>query len=223
MSTQELRPGLELPSRIIERESARSAGIALLIVGVGKAKNGDNQTDPLYWTVRELEDKPSTSKYAGDISIPAETRKIGETRASNVLGALAEFCDDGVLACAREHLFLIDGVFKEKGIWVNGNPVDISVLIYDGDVTLDFIPHDNAEVNPNGWLHRSEILEKDRVRTVLFQAISVDVNEGLSLRALETYYNNPQLLKPVFPADFNSMEDFYRERELLMDVPLRSV
>src|ERR1039457_2255125 len=77
-----------------EGEVRQSIGVALLIVGVDAHRNGDNATDPLIWTIVELEAKPETDKVPGEISVPAETIKIGEGRNANILGALAEFCDD---------------------------------------------------------------------------------------------------------------------------------
>src|SRR6266540_3769447 len=77
-----------------ETELRQSIGVALLIVGLDPKKNGDNLTDPLLWTITELQAKAQTEKRAGEISIPAETKKRGEGRMENILGALAEFSDE---------------------------------------------------------------------------------------------------------------------------------
>jgi hypothetical protein len=204
-----------------ELERVRSAGIALLIVGFNPRLNGDNARDPLIWTIVEREGKTDTGKRAGDISVPAETRKIGEDRSSNVLGALAEFCDDGSFPYVRRHLLLAPGVFNERGIKVGSIEVDMSVLVYDGSLDYSFTPLNSSEVSPNGWLNRSQIERMQGVRSVLGQAIAIDRAEGLSAQALEAYYINRSLLKPAFPINFRSMGDFYRRREMFEDVPLK--
>ena len=224
MSTQETRPGMESyeAPQIINHENERtlSAGIALLIVGFDSARNGDNAQNPLFWTIKELESKPETKKRAGEISTPAETRKIGETRESNVLGALAEFCDDASLDYVRKHLFLAEGVFRERVININGNMVDLSVLIYDGDLDYPISPLNSTEVSPNKWLSKDQIQTEEGVRPVLGKALGQDLSEGLSSGIIETYLNHPEKLTPVFNEEFASLSEFYRNRELFIDVPL---
>ncbi len=225
MAMERLGPGIitvpDSQPRAQELEQTQSAGIALLIVGLNPRLNGDNARDPLIWTIVELEVKADTGKKAGDLSVPAETRKIGEDRASNVLGALAEFCDDSNLSYVREHLFLAPGVFNERGIKVGNIQVDMSVLVYDGALGYSFTPLNSSEVSPNSWLRRSQIEGMHDVRSVLNQAIEIDKTGGLSAQALEAYYTNPSLLKPAFPINFRSMGDFYRRREVFEDVPLK--
>jgi len=225
MSLPEQRPGVissldDLPRVLEVVEQRSSSGIALLIVGLDPRLNGDNIRNPLIWTITERQDKPDTEKRAGDLSVPAETRKIGEDRLSNVLGALAEFCGDNDLPYVREHLFLLNGVFRERGINVRGIQVDMSVLVYNGLIDFQFNPLNSTEVAPNRWIHRDEIPGMGNVRSVLRQAIEIDRQEGLSSRVLDTYHEHPELLKPAFPVELRSMGDFYARREIIGDIPL---
>ena len=203
-----------------EGEIPQSIGIAVLVVGVDKTRNGDNSNDPLIWTIKELEAKTETGKKPGEISIPAETRKVGETRKDNVLGALAEFCDDTSLDYIRQHLFLAQGVFGEKVINVNGNSVDLTVLVYDGDLSLPLSPLNSSEVSPNGWMHKSEIQDSEGVRSVLRQAIEQDTYHSLSANVLNIYSNKRGELSPVIDDNFTTISEFYRRRETLPDMPL---
>ncbi len=228
MSAQETpRPGrfVSAPDlHLIVPESAeqvKSAGVALLIIGIDPGLNGTNAIDPLIWTITELEGKPATGKKAGEISVPAETRKVGEDNLSNMIGALPELCSDDELAYVREHLFIAEDVFRDKAIRPGGNlQVDMAVLVYDGALSLRFSPLNSSEVAANGWVHRSEIIKMTNVRSILSQAVGIDMQEGLSAQALEIYHEHPELLKPAFPADFKTMADFYEKREMLEDVPL---
>jgi hypothetical protein len=210
-------------NRIINNESecSKSAGIALLIIGLDPLRNGDNTVNPLFWTIKELENRLETNKKKGDISIPAETRKTGETRSMNLIGALAEFCDDATLPYVREHLFLADGVFRQKCINVNGNLVDVSVLIYDGNLSLPINPYNNTEVMPNAWLSRNEIGSLENIRDVFSQALEIDLKEGLSKSITDIYYTNPSSLKRVIPEDIETIAEFYRIRESIGDIPLK--
>src|ERR1035437_6844688 len=177
MSRLELQSGLDLGIYTPEVERVRSAGIALLTVGLDPRRNGENQRNPLIWTIKELQDKPVTQKRAGELSIPAETRKTGEDRFSNLLGAMAEFCNDAALPYVREHLFLVKDLFKERCLTINGNLVDLTVLIYNGELGYPLTPLHVSEVGSNGWAHKSAIQNADGVRTILSQALDVDTTQ----------------------------------------------
>ena len=224
MSFPELRSGIILsPDGILtspDVDRNRSVAITLLVVGLDSRRNGDNQNDPLLWTIKELKDKQNSHKKAGEISIPAETRKIGEDRSSNLLGALSEFCNDDNLFYARKHLFVIDGLFIERGVNIKGNLVDVSVLLYDGSLDYPFVPLNNGEVEANSWLRRDQIQGAEGIRSVLSRAVELDIAAGLSSRAIELYYTQPTMMKPAFPINFKSMGQFCVSRELFPDIPL---
>lgn len=203
-----------------ETEAGQSIGTALLIVGVDPKRNGDNAADPLIWTIMELQAKAETEKHRGEISIPAETKKLGEHRVANILGALAEFCDDSSIPELRDHLFLADGSYREKGIIINGHPVDLAVLVYNGPLDISLTPESASEVSGNGWVNRNRIRSMEGIRSVLTQAVELDMTEGLTRRALEAYYSGSGMTG-VFSPEF-SMRTFYERREALRDVPIYS-
>ena len=203
-----------------EGEVRGSIGVTLLIVGFDSHKNGDRITNPLIWTIRELQSKPDTDKVAGELSIPAETKKAGESRTANILGALAEFGDDQSLEYLRDHLFLIKDAYVERGIIIRDNPVDMAVLVYDGSLDINFNPVCNLEVSPNGWMSRNMIQEATGVRSTLKQAIELDITRGISARVIEAYCTSPENRVPVFSSDISSIRDFHDQRELSPDVSI---
>lgn len=201
-----------------EGEVRDSIGVALLIVGIDPQKNGEDATNPLLWTIRELLGKSETDRIVGELSIPAETKKAGEARLANILGALAEFGDDQHLEYLRTHLFLIDDAYTEKSIFIHNNPADLAVLVYDGSLDIPFNPVCAEEVSPNGWMNRSMIRRAKGIRSALKEAIELDIARGISARAIETYYNFPERRTQIFPPDISSIKDFYIQRELLPDI-----
>lgn len=205
-----------------EGEVRHSIGVVLLIAGLDPKRNGDNTSDPLIWTIVELKNKQETSKIAGQISVPSETRKHEESREDNVLGALAEFCDDTAFSSyVARHLVQMDGqYYREKGILVGGKPVDVVVLIYDGAIDFPFKPVASDEVSPNGWVKKSELQASDNLRSSLRQALELNSGEGLIKSALESYYANPDARKPVISEEVTSIEEFSVRREVGDDVKI---
>jgi len=224
MTAEQLGPTIfstdTIPIRPVSQETEvrPSIGVALLIVGIDPRRNGDNITDPLIWTITELQAKPETEKRPGEISIPAETKKEGEDRVANILGALAEFCDNNAIPNLADNLFMVDGLYREKGIIIKNNPVDLAVLIYNGSLNIALTPESATEVKANGWVNRSKIREMDGVRSVLSQAVELDALEGITGRAIEAYYGNSGMTQ-IFSHGF-SMRNFYAERETFPDVPI---
>lgn len=224
MTAEQLGPTIittdATPIRLVsqEVESRQSIGVALLIVGIDPRRNGDNTADPLIWTITELQAKAKTEKKAGEISIPAETRKVGEHRLANILGALAEFCDDSSIPQLEDHFFIVDGLYREKGITIKSNPADLAVLVYNGSLDIVLTPESATEVRANGWINRSKVRGMDGVRSVLTQAVELDALEGLTGRAIEAYYSESEMTRIFFPGF--SMKDFYEKREALPDVPI---
>lgn len=224
MTAEQLGPTIitadTTPIRLVSQETEvrQSIGVALLIVGIDPRRNGDNTTDPLIWTIKELQTKAETEKRRGEVSIPAETKKIGEHRVANILGALAEFCDDNAVPQLADNLFMVDGSYRERGIIINGHPVDLAVLVYNGPLNIALTPESATEVSGNGWINRSKIRRMDGVRSVLTQAVELDALEGITGKAIEAYYSEFGRTK-VFSPGF-SMKDFYEKREALRDVPI---
>ena len=203
------------------RENPDSAGVAVLIVGLDPRRDGDNALDPLIWTITELKSKVETDKLAGQLSIPAETRKNGESAEDNVIGALAEFCNDTIFSSyVKNHLVKVDGKWRrEKGITVGTGPADVAVVIYDGALDFPFKPTNADEVSPNGWMKKSELVAVyPNLRDLLKETLELDSMENLIRDALEDYESNPEKRKSVFPDDLVSIEKFNSEREFGVDM-----
>lgn len=198
-----------------EPEVKSSVGVAVLIVGYDPSRNGENESDPLLWTVTELIGKPETSKFAGQISTPSETRKKGENEENNLFGALTEFCDDTVFSSyLKHHVIKVDGHwYRGKGAIVNDRLVDVAVLIYDGALDFPFKPVCPEEVKPNGWVKKSELMTDPRLRDVFKQILELDNRENLIRKTLGSYRNNPERRKSIFPEHMDSIEKFSIIRE----------
>lgn len=197
------------------KEKLASVAVAVLIVGLGSSKNGDNESDPLIWTISELKSKFETDKVAGEISIPAETRKNGESAEDNVFGALTEFCDDTAFPWyIKKHVIRMDGNwYRGKGVIVRERLVDVAVLIYDGAIDFPLKPTCSDEVSPNGWVKKSELAMYPNLREMSKQVLDLDSSENLIREALESYHKNPERRRQIFPDNFDSMRKFSNERD----------
>ncbi len=204
--------------RVSETERVQSIGVGVLIIALDPRRNGDNVSNPKFWTIRERQSKGTTIKLAGEISGPAETKKTGESTLSNIYGALGEFCDDTSIDEVSGHLFAMEGSFVPNAATVHGNPVDLAVLVYDGLLDTPFKPASCDEVSANGWMTREDILKIPNVRPVFRDLLEFERRNGLAAKILEAYYTNPQMRTPVFPQGF-SLNDFHVQREQLADDP----
>lgn len=215
--------GVGITNHLEIKESPFSKGVALVIIGIDPSRNGENATQPKLWTIREKKGKPSTGKIAGQISLPGETRKIGgEPIGSNIGGALAEFTDNSFDII--NNLFFIPRSSQIQGkLFVNGNPFDIVILMYEGALDRPIEPVDKDEVSANGWMTMDEIRKEGQhmVRGFVWDIVSLEKSEGLIARAVAEYSHNPMSRVPVsriLPEDFFSIEKFYEKREALHDV-----
>jgi len=192
-----------------ETEKITCVGVELVIVG--------HLSAPKIWTVIELTSKPQTGRQKGQMSLPTETKKVGENELSNILGALAEFCSDDQLPNLKKHLFLLPDSYYKGVLSSNNNPGDLAILVYDGDTDIQFTPLNRDEVEPNGWIPVGELGGKNNIRDVAQQFIQLNENEDLIKKAINTFRNFQDKRIPVFPPDF-SLERFYRQREKLRNV-----
>jgi hypothetical protein len=116
--------------------------------------------------------------------------------------------------------FLVEDLFGERCLTINNYLVDLTTLIYDGDLRYPLTPLHSSEVGSNGWVNKSVIKGSDGVRTILSQALDVDTVQGLTSSIVDIYNVNPEAIRPVFPLCFKSMGAFFKSRELFMDAPL---
>jgi len=204
-----------------ETERKESIGAILAIVGIDDKNNGKNISNPLLWTTVEKVSKIATNKIEGQISLPADTRKIGESIMHNVIGSLAEFSDNDFLI--KNALSFMPSSFTEGGIIVRGNPVDLVVMVYDGPLACPIIPLDSNEVVPNGWMLLNDLKKQDSSKLRSFMKDIIALEEGPKRpigRVLDEYFSfeKPRMsLSTVLPYGF-SMADFYMRREKLVDV-----
>jgi len=84
MALERLLPeqAVYVPETRLNASGVKKVGVGIFIV--------EMQTGRV-WTVEEKQSKVSTSRRPGSVSIPLETRKVGETVMENVVGALQEF------------------------------------------------------------------------------------------------------------------------------------
>ena len=202
-----------------ELERQPSVGVLALIVGLDPERDGDNVSDPLIWTLTELQGKPETGKRAGQTSVPAETRTLWENRRSNVLGALAEFTNDRTLPTVARHLYEVESTYRDGRIAIGQSAADLAVFIYDGPLNIPFQPVCSSEVSPIGWVRRSQLRQHEALRGVLSQALDMDQRESVIRQALEDFYAG-RGKKRVIPEQLVSMDDFIARRETSPDVPI---
>lgn len=220
MFKEALRTGVN-PLEI--KENPLSNGIALGVVGIDPSRNGENATQPELWTIKEKKSKPSTGKIAGQISLPGETRKIGGEPIRDLIGgALAELTDNNFII-ANNLFFMSDSSHVQGKLFVNGNPFDIVVLMYEGPLDRSFSPFDKEEVSENGWMTMEEIkkVNQSMVRGFVWDFLSLEQSEGFIQRTVSDYLHSPMKRIPlsrILPSNFSSIERFYKQREKLEDI-----
>ena len=205
-------------SQVLRKETEmQNIGIALLIVA--NDQQGMNGASPLIWTIREKRPKEQTERSIGQISIPAETRKVDETAADNVKGALAEFCDDNLLVQSPGISVVRDSLYKDTLI-LNGHYVaDLLVVVYDGPLNIPINPTNTDEVEPNGWMHFEDIMSSENVRPFLKGFIEKGQARSVAEQALDVYKARPDMRLDLFPPNF-SIEAFYQRREQAKDISM---
>lgn len=204
----------------IEIERKQSIGTILAIVGIDPSRNGENASNPRLWTTIEEKPKPATDRIKGQISFPADTRKVGENKIDNTIGCLAEFSDDDRLI--REGLFLMPSSFIERTVPVKGNPVDLVVVVFDGFLANPIVPFDKNEVSANGWMSREDLKKEDplRLRSFVREVITMEETDGPISNLVTDYFKFQQARIPlsvILPPSF-SISSFYNQRERLPDV-----
>lgn len=204
----------------VETERKPSIGTILAIVGIDPNRNGENASDPLLWTTIERKPKLATDRIQGQISFPADTRKVGEGVMGNVVGSLAEFSNNERLI--REALSLMPSSLAERRVFVRGNPADLIVIIFDQSLTHPIVPFDVDEVDGNGWMSIRQLRGEDpsHLRSFVRDIVKMEEDDGLINRVVTDFFRSQQARIPfstVLPSDF-SMASFHGQREKLVDV-----
>lgn len=218
--SKEILATLQTPNIVEGREKRLSFGVALVIVGIDPSRNGENILEPMLWTIRERKSKPGTERREGQISFPAETKKDGEELIPNMLGALSEFVDAS--GKMMDNLFLIQGLsFMEGKISTRGNPADLVILIYEGQLDKLIEPVDHSEVTPNGWMTIEDLRKADqnKIRAFTKDVLGFEESEGLISKVVAAYFRDPMErlpLRSMLPEDF-SIKGFHDHREKFPD------
>ena len=111
--------------------SKPSLGVALVIIGIDPSRNGENATQPQFWTIIEKKSKPATGRIAGQISFPGESRKLGKNMLDTIAGGLeGEFSNDWSLI--ESHVFYTPSWFTANKIQVENKPFDLAIFIFTG-------------------------------------------------------------------------------------------
>ncbi len=139
--------------RQLAKEGIKKVGVALFIVDLG-TKN--------IWVINEAKPKPSTKRTVDTISIPLETRKLGERIANNVKGGLAEFRN---LYEGEELVWVDNASYKGRYSLVEGVAADVVVLGLRNR-TNSRVPEivESDEVRPVGWMSLDQLMVQPNLR-----------------------------------------------------------
>lgn len=209
-----------LRTTLLENEPKRHVGLGVIILN---AKSGQ------IWTIEELDTRESKDRKHGQLSVPLETRKQGETFHRNLLGALAEAYDDQDTdgndikeELSRSIFQLNEGVssFPKAVTIVNEKNVflcDLKILIYDGP-DLKLCAYNKEEVKSLGWMPVEEFLTSN-TRPLAKKLVETAYNLGYIDKALDAYHyaSHGNGKKPLLESGF-SIRDYYNSREKLLDV-----
>lgn len=173
------------------------------------------------WMIVEKTSKAASGKTSGQLSIPTETRKIGESELAAVYGGLSEYCSDKDIPRLSEHLFRVNTengyrrncmIFPYKGV---GLSVDLALVISDDAQILPTPSCD--EVEAMGWVPLDKALKTPNVRSVSQELLEVAVKDRMIEKAMVDF-KNPQSRKPLFPNKHFSIEMYSVIRELKTDM-----
>lgn len=179
------------------------------------------------WSIKERTSKPETGREPGELSLPMETRKFGESRWLNLLGALAEAYDDVDIHGRDRRLELqqslcrVDNYTFHPGVTFEtpGSVVrcGIAVLIHKGDTSVDEIqPYNAAEVGEAQWSSVGSLLVPG-VRPLARAVVAATLDRGVYQQTIRAYRQFPKRRLPVFPREF-SIREIYHRREQSKDM-----
>jgi hypothetical protein len=198
-----------VPEKNLAKEGIRKVGVGIFIVDLDSHE---------IWVVKEKKGKKGhngTGREIGDLTIPMETRKKGESIISNVQGGLAEF---------RQ---LKQG---EKLIWVDGHSyvgrhelvphveADIVILglrnrISDNSSTTTV---DSAEVDPVGWMPLDTLRAESQLRQGVASFLDLAINQNW-IGKFVTAINNPSFRQRTVDSSLD-LTQLFKSRELTSDI-----
>lgn len=187
------------------------------IVGMGVVIVNSETGD--LWTVREKLDKEKTDRKSGQLSIPLETRKIGESPRGNLQGAMAEAFDDEedlTRPSVLEGLYHV-GTIPQRRIVVGTDKntilCDVALLLHDGR-PITKKPFSD-EVEDSQWMNPDQFLEED-ARSLARIVVQDVMQSGIYRENLLRYHSGSPLLQQTFQNRF-SIRDYATRREAFPD------
>ena len=214
---QTLETDLRRPDTIVIPEKPRIiTGLAALIIDVHTSE---------IRVIRERRDKPSTGRKAGELSVPIETRKVGEDPEGNLYGALPEAFDRydihgrDIRRILERSLYHMEGNTYHPGFKQKlGDKIihcEYAVVLYDGP-NIEVEPFNSKEVGDAQWVPMDRLLQSD-VRSLAGHAVWHALSNGIIQENLRRYHQEPRSRLRLLPPGF-SIPDIYHDRELLVDV-----
>lgn len=143
-----------LPETRLDSREVKKIGVAVFVIELETGQ---------IWTVRERNSSGVTGKNTGDLSLPMETRKKGESVMSNTVGAMEEFPVTG----DGDKLVWIDGVsYKGRYPLVPGVLVDVIVVGFRGrGITWGKNGFCDDEVYCGGWKEAALLTGESNLRS----------------------------------------------------------
>ncbi len=169
--------------------------------------------------VEEKVKKPLTGRYEQQISIPLETAKVGEATKTTLLGAMAEVINDEGIRTHAHNFYRVSPYLK--GMYLQSRVGDrlyagsMEFIIYNGDMTTQFVPTAISEVANPHWSKRKDFLESLQVRPLAREIVKHMTKRNIFHLGVQLHTNG--LSERVFERYF-SIEQFHEEREKKTDV-----
>lgn len=162
-----------------------------------------------------------TNRREGQVSVSFETRKPGETRRENVLGAFPEMFDDGTLERLGDDLVTTDNLLSTPDLFFtnDGRPVSyaLAVVVFTGAQNNPFRSYNREEAHPYRWMSPKAFLQRTDTRPLARHAVEYLVGEGLLERKVQEALDPTRQIVRAVPERF-SLNAFYERRELKQDM-----
>ena len=190
--------------RFNEIEYAQSVGVGLYIIGPGKT----------IWARIEIDDNSVMEKNGGQLSIPAEKRKINESLWGNIYGALGEFCSGEDVPVLSGRLFIVGKPVLSRVI-INSKESLCTLVPMACYVDIQPTPFNLKEVRPKGWRTPENMLLNSNLRSLARQLIKVGEEEKFWEKGLDGLTKSANRI-PVFGPHFSGKDfnEFLRNRNM---------
>jgi len=145
-----------------ETEYRQSIGVALYIMGPGRT----------IWTTLEVDSNSLMEKNRGQLSIPAERKKIHESFWGNIYGALGEFCSNKDVPFLSSRLFIV-GKPELTSVTLSNKELLCTLVPMACYADIQPTPFNISEVQPSGWRRPKDMLSASNLRPLARQLLEV--------------------------------------------------